>query len=139
MGSYILICSDLLNLRRSLDTMVITTESDWKSVKVIFTQQFLAKVAIFCCFDVCSVRPPQIFQVQAKISTVLPVFPDYLSVSYDYVANKGWPMVNYRQFSTFDRPYLSCNDHRDRWVFQSILSLFPRIFFERSWICFLGI
>ena len=32
----------------------------------------------------CSVRPPQIFQVQAKISTVRPVFPDYLSVSYDY-------------------------------------------------------
>ena len=25
------------------------------------------------------------FQVQAKISTVRPVFPDYLSVSYDYV------------------------------------------------------
>ena len=39
---------------------------------------------IFRCFDVFSVRPPQKFQVQAKISTIRPVFPDYLSVSYDY-------------------------------------------------------
>ena len=54
------------------------------SLKVIFTEYLLAKVAIFCCFDVCSVWPPQIFQVQAKISTVRPVFPDYLSVSYNY-------------------------------------------------------
>ena len=63
--------------------MVIATESGWNSLKVIFTEQFLAKVAIFRCFDVCSVRPPQIFQVQAKISTVWPVFPDYISVLYD--------------------------------------------------------
>ena len=52
-------------------------------LKVIFTKQLLTKVTIFRCFDVCSVRPPQVFQVQAKISTVWPVFPDYLSVSYD--------------------------------------------------------
>ena len=39
---------------------------------------------MFRCFDVCSVRPPQIFQVQAKISAVRPVFPDYLSGFYDY-------------------------------------------------------
>ena len=64
--------------------MVITRESGQNSLKVIFTEQFLAKVAIFRCFDVCSVWPPQIFQVQAKISTVRSVFPDYLSVSYDY-------------------------------------------------------
>ena len=37
----------------------------------------------FVVFDVCSVRPVQIFQVQAKISTLRPVFPDYLSVSLD--------------------------------------------------------
>ena len=65
--------------------MVIKTESGY-TLKVIFTEQFLAKVAIFRCFDVCSVRPPQIFQVQAKVSTVRLVFPDYLSVSYDYAA-----------------------------------------------------
>ena len=38
----------------------------------------------FWHFDVCSVRLAQIFQVQAKISKVAPMFPDYLSVSYDY-------------------------------------------------------
>ena len=42
-------------------------------------------MTIFRCFDVRSVRPPQLFQVQAKISTVRPLFSDYLSVSYDYV------------------------------------------------------
>ena len=35
-----------------------------------FTKQFLTKTTIFRCFDVFSVRPPQIFQVQAKISTI---------------------------------------------------------------------
>ena len=29
-------------------------------------------------------------------------------------------MVNYHQFLALDRPYLSCNDHHDRWVFQDI-------------------
>ena len=61
----------------------ITTESGLNSLKVIFTKQFLTKVTIFCCFDVCSVQPPQIFHIQAKISTVQPVFPGYLSISYD--------------------------------------------------------
>ena len=42
------------------------------------------KVAIFRCFNVFSVRPPQKFQVQAKISTIRPVFPDDLSAFYDY-------------------------------------------------------
>ena len=35
-------------------------------------------------------------------------------------ANNGGSLVNYHQSSVFDRPYLSCNDHRDRWVFQEI-------------------
>ena len=39
-------------------------------LKVIFDDQFLIEVAIFRCFEVCSVQPPQIFQVQTKISTV---------------------------------------------------------------------
>ena len=51
---------------------------------VIFTEQFLEKVANFRCFDVCSVWPRQIFQFQAKLSIARPVFPDYLSVSHDY-------------------------------------------------------
>ena len=33
-------------------------------------------------------------------------------------ANKGRSMVNYSQSSAFDRPYLSCNDYCDRWLFQ---------------------
>ena len=65
-------CSDLLNYVRSLGTTVI------------FTEQFLTKATIFCCFDVFCVQPPQVFQVQMKISTIRPVFPDYLSVFYDY-------------------------------------------------------
>ena len=80
-----LICRDLLNCLRSRGTMVITTQSGWNSLKVIFTEQFLTKVAIFRCFDVYSVLPPQIFQAQAKISKVRPVFPDYLSVSYGFI------------------------------------------------------
>ena len=78
------ICSDLLNCLRSVGTIVITTESGFNSLKVIFTEQFLTKTTIFRCFDVLSARSPQIFQVQAKISTIPPVFPDYLSVCYDY-------------------------------------------------------
>ena len=48
----------------------------------------LQKSPLWCydvrCYDVCSVRPPQICQVQAKTSTVRPVFPEYLFVSSDY-------------------------------------------------------
>ena len=65
-----LICSHLLNRLTNVDTI---------SLKVIFT-----KATIFRCFDLCSVRPPQIFQIQAKIWTIRPVFPDYLSVSNGY-------------------------------------------------------
>ena len=64
--------------------MVIPTENGYNSLKVIFAEQFLTNTTIFRCFDVCSVRPPQTFQVEVKISTVRPAFPDYLSVSYDY-------------------------------------------------------
>ena len=38
----------------------------------------------FRCFDVFSVWLPQKFQVQEKISTIPTMFPDCLSVSYDY-------------------------------------------------------
>ena len=38
-----------------------------------------AKAPIFCCFDVFTVQPPQIFQGQAKISTIRLV---YLSVFF---------------------------------------------------------
>ena len=42
------------------------------------------KSPFFARLDECSVRPAQIFRVQAKMSTVPPVFPDYISISYDY-------------------------------------------------------
>ena len=58
--------------------------------KVIFNKQFLTEFTISWCSDVCSVWPTQIFQVQAKKSTVRPVFPDYLSVSYDHGFAQCW-------------------------------------------------
>ena len=62
----------------------------WKSIKFIIQLKktlHLLCLEQFCSFDVCSARPLEIFQVQAKISTIRPVFPDYLSVSYDDVLN----------------------------------------------------
>lgn len=35
-------------------------------------------------------------------------------------ANKGWSMVNYCQSLAFARPYLSYNDHCNRWLFREI-------------------
>ena len=54
------------------------------------------------------------------------------------------PTVNYSQSSAFDRPYLSCYDRYDRWLFEEIfflltLFLFLRNPFERSGSCFPGI
>ena len=105
-------------LTRSLGTMVITTEKLTKAVSKLFLPrnsslrnkifhpfiQWLfhsfihsfiyslihPKATIFCCFDVCSIRPPQIFQVQAKVSTLRSMFLDYLSVSYDYAFSKSF-------------------------------------------------
>ena len=45
----VFICSDLLNCLRSVGTIVTTTESDWNSLKVIFTEQSLTKGTNFCC------------------------------------------------------------------------------------------
>ena len=63
-----LICSNLMNCLRSVGTRAITTESGWNSLKVVFTKQFITKATIFWCF----------------INRTRSVFPDYLSVSYDY-------------------------------------------------------
>ena len=78
-----LIWKDLLNCLRCVGTMVITATSGSNSLKIFFTKQLLITDKIFYCFDVCPVQQLQIFQVQAKTSTLCPVFPDYLSVSYD--------------------------------------------------------
>ena len=39
-------------------------------------------------------------------------------------AKKGWSAVHYCQYSVFDRAYLSCDDHCDRWLFQEIFFLY---------------
>ena len=54
-------------------------------------------------------------------------------------ANKGRSAVNYRQFLVFDRPYLSCNDHCDWWLFQKIFFIIFRssrtqMFFKTGFI-----
>ena len=43
----------------------------WTASKSFWLTSSTQKVNIFCCFDVCSMRPPQIFQVQAKILMLL--------------------------------------------------------------------
>ena len=78
-----LLISNLLNCLRSNGT--IHNNRNWlKQPQSHITNQFLTKATIFCSFDVFSARPRQIFQVHTKISTMRPVFPDFLSVSYDY-------------------------------------------------------
>ena len=72
---------------RNIPTIVITTEIDLKSLKVIFNKPFVTIATLFCCLYIFSVRLPQIFQVEGKISTnTTCVFPDHLSVFYDYGA-----------------------------------------------------
>ena len=39
-------------------------------------------------------------------------------------ASKCWSAVNYHQSLAFDWPYLSCNGHCDRWLFQEIFHYF---------------
>ena len=41
------------------------------------------------------------------------LFPQMAQVNFYSAANKGWSMVNYRQSSAFEHPYLSGNDHCD--------------------------
>ena len=73
-----IICGDLHNCLTSLCTVAIRTENEIEKENSHCKQPF-------CCFDVFLVRPPQKFQVHDKIPTIRPLFPDYLSVSYDYV------------------------------------------------------
>ena len=118
------ICSDLLNCLRSVDTIVIKTKRGWNIFKDIFTKQFLTKATIFSWFDVFSLRPPHLLQVQAKISTIQPVFPDYHSGSYEYVISKTCistsnQLIALKKLKTF----LGFKGK----VFQSILSSFYQI------------
>ena len=102
-----MICTDHLNCLKS----VITTEKGQSSLKVIFSKQFLTKPTIFRCFDICSVRPPQIFQVKAKMSTVRALLPHQLYISYDYglqitKATLGKNCIFFRMFVWVERSVL---------------------------------
>ena len=72
------IYSDVLNYRRSVDTIVITT-----APKSFSLRRSSLKAAVLYCFDVFPVRSLQKFQVQVKISTILSMFPDNLSYDHD--------------------------------------------------------
>ena len=63
------------------------------------------------------------------------------------IANKGWSTVNYHQSLAFDLPYLSYNDHCDRWLFQEIffiifrsscMQMFFKTGFARNFAIFTG-
>ena len=78
-------CSDLFNCLESTCTVAIRTTNSLSSIQVIFTKKIFIVSSHFHCFDVFPVRPTQKFQVQAKIQRTRPVFPNYLSVSCDYL------------------------------------------------------
>ena len=78
------ISSNLLDCLRNVYTISIKTENGQSSIKVTSTIKIVTASSHFCCADVFPVRPPQNLQVQAKISTIRTVFPDYLFVSNDY-------------------------------------------------------
>ena len=59
-------------------------ESDYNNIKVISTMKTLTANNHFYCFNVFPVRWPQKSYVKAKISTMQPLFPDHLFVSYGY-------------------------------------------------------
>ena len=73
------IWSDLCNCLRSLCIVAIRTENEKENRKSLLQAASL----LFRCFS-CITFVSQKFQVQAKIPTIRLLFPDYLSVSYDY-------------------------------------------------------
>ena len=64
-------------------TTFTTTESGWNSLKVIFIKKFFTESShflVFWCIP-CTATP---VSISSEMSTIWPVFPDCLSVSYDY-------------------------------------------------------
>ena len=76
------LCVNLLNCIRSIGTIVITTEIGLNSLEVIFTKQFLTKAKIFQVY----IKTPNISSSSQNINKQDLCFPDYLSVSFDYVS-----------------------------------------------------
>ena len=64
-------------------TVMISMKNGYNESKSSPPRKLSLQAAIFCYFDVLSIRPPQKFQAQGRISTIRPVFLVYLSVSYD--------------------------------------------------------
>ena len=69
-----MVCSDLLNYLKTFGTIVVTTESSYDSLNVIFIEQFPKNASFFCFFYLCFVWSPQIFQIQAKNQKYRPCF-----------------------------------------------------------------
>ena len=97
-----------------------------------------SKSRIFRCFDVCSVLPPQKFKVQAKISTVRPVSPDYLSVSYDCALTDSIKCFLIPDFNNIilickSSHYIKCSK-KQVWKFSHIERVHSRKFVPRSQI-----
>ena len=140
-----LICSDLLNWFRSVGTIVITTGSDQNSLKIISRSNSSQKPLFYCCFDLFSVQPPQIFQAQAKISTIRPVLPKYLSVSYEYEYINWFSYLTKGYDWSTSEIKLSCQIcHKSRFVTSQKMTLFlalKKILFanvkilSQFWIC----
>ena len=82
----------------------------------------------FCCFDVCSVRSPQIFQVQAKISTERPCFQTIFP--FLMTMKKSGKMTLLTFFNSVDKIFLYC-------LYLMCASYFTRSFslihFDRNW------
>ena len=82
-GAFVIIffiCSDLCNCLRSLCTVAIRIGNEKEKRK----SSLQAAFSMFWCSS-CTACISQKFQGQAKILTIRPLLPDYLSVSYDYV------------------------------------------------------
>ena len=72
-------CREFLNCLRSVGTIVVTSKTSISNS----SQHPLFFAVLMYSFG----GPPQIFQVQVKILTIQPEFPEYLSISYDYGAS----------------------------------------------------
>ena len=89
------------------------------------------KATFFRWFDVFSARPPKIFQVQTKISTIRPLFLDYVSVSYNYGNSchfSHWKYFNIKEISSICATGIHSTEwYKDQWFIEIIQ------YFNTSW------
>ena len=77
----LLICCKYENCNAQGAFVIIFFVYSDETASVISTKKIHTLSSHFSYFDVFPVRAPQKCQVQARISKLWPVFPDYLSVS----------------------------------------------------------